>query len=192
MTVISLFLTILFSANPALAAKLSLVGAANLSTLEANFVSAPDYKGKEAFGGGVLLEMGMMPAIGMEFGALYLPRKFEYSSGATANRVAELNMLQFPVLLRATLGGVLSLGVGGYYAIYKDRPPVYNSIGNELSHTDSDYGVATSLALYMPFSPISRFMIDGRYNIGVKNNIAGTGELKYTDMQVLVGLQFGM
>jgi hypothetical protein len=186
----------LFTASPAWALKISLLGGANLSKPELTGSYAPAYKEKEAFGAGALLEFGMLPAIGLEFGALYLPRKFEYTvtGGATPNStiVSEFNMMQFPVLLRATLGGVLSIGVGGYYARYPDAPKVYNSINNELAHSESDYGVATSLALYMPFSPLSRFMIDGRYNIGVKDNMTGIGSLKYTDMQVLVGLQLGM
>lgn len=183
-----LILAILFS-SPAWAAKLSLVGGTNLSKPEMSPATTA-YKEKEAFGGGAMLEFGFLPAIGLEFGALYLPRKFEYSVGATP-QTSEFNVYQFPVLLRATLGGILSLGVGGYYAHYPDAPQVRDSLGNMLDHETSDYGVATSVAIYMPFSPISRFMIDGRYNIGVKDNLRSPREMKYNDLQILVGLQFG-
>lgn len=186
-----LILAIALFASPAWAIKLSLVGGANLTTPELSPANT-NYEAKEAFGGGALLEFGMLPAVGLEFGALYLPRKFEYTVGASTLATSEFNTVQFPVILRATLGGILSLGVGGYYAYYPDAPDVRDSTNARLTHDNSDYGVATSVALYMPFSPISRFMIDGRYNIGVKDNLPGSRELKYNDLQVLVGLQFGM
>lgn len=189
------------SSAPAWAVKFSLVGGANLTTPEESPAPA-SYSAEAEFGGGALLEFGLVPSVGIEFGGLYLPRKFNkaYPTGITEGTT--LTMYQFPVVLKAYLADVLSLGIGGYYSKYKnDIRYETKTLGGTVSsrgtltaanHTENDYGLVTSLGIYIPFGTMARFMVDGRYNIGVKDNSTTTSELKYNEMQVLVGLQFGM
>ena len=188
-------------ARPALAARLSLVGVANSSQpTQPGMVYAP----ATTFGGGALFELRMVPLIGLEFGALYAPRKAAYSTvtPAVANITVTGNGYQFPALLRLHLGRFFSLGVGGYYAKGKGDVTVETEMnGNkttqqetyaQLQQSDSDYGIATSLALTTRLAPLTYFLLDGRYLIGLKNtSLAAGGERKFNDMQVLAGLQFG-
>lgn len=188
------------SSSPAMAMKFSLVGAANLSTPEASPATVT-YSAVPDFGGGALLEFGLVPSVGLEFGGLYLKRNYDKANGFSKINT-KLTMWQFPVVLKAYLADVLSLGIGGYYSKYKDDVHLEtrtaagtafsrSSLSTELQE-DSDYGLVTSLGIYIPFGTSARFMVDGRYNIGVKDNSTSSTELKYNDMQVLVGFQFGM
>lgn len=187
--------------SPAFALKLSIVGVGNLSSPEPR-PSFVDYTAEGAFGGGGLMELGLLPTLGLEFGALYAPRKFSYNTSPDVTVTKTMNMVQIPVVLRATLGGVLSLGLGGYYALYNsdqqtevksDRGTVLSTSSYLLNnHEETDYGIVTSLALYVPFTPLSRFVLDGRYNMGVKDNDLGPNETKYNDIQILAGIQLGM
>ncbi|MFK4985673.1 hypothetical protein ACI4B7_28005, partial [Klebsiella pneumoniae] len=69
------------SGGEAYAARLSLVGVANSSTPNEPGTS---YTGETTYGGGVLLEMRMIPMFGPELGALYAPRKYTYSVATPA------------------------------------------------------------------------------------------------------------
>lgn len=200
---VSLFilpLLVLLATSPAHAARLSFVGIVNSS--EPN-EPGTTYTGVPAYGAGVLLEFRMLPMIGIEFGALSTARKFDYKGTVPNNfsTTVEGKMYEFPVLLRAHLGSLLSLGFGGYYARAIGDAGFSSTINGikistsqsyaSLRQSTSDYGVVTSAALYLRLIPLVRFVIDGRYTIGVKDNDLGPGTRKYNDMQLLAGLQIG-
>jgi len=196
------FLITLISASSAQAARFSLVGVANSS--EPN-EPGTEYSGRPGYGAGLLVEFRIMPAIGFEMGALYMPRKYEYNTAVPTSTKTTLSgkMYEFPVLLRMHLGRLFSLGVGGYYAKAAGQisgetqtegagttTQVYTYAAR--NQTETDYGALVSLALYMRMAPLTYFTVDGRYAMGMKNTstIAGS-ERKYNDMQLLAGLQFG-
>lgn len=194
-------LFILFCNSPAHALRLSVVGAVNSSEPKE---LGEQYKGVPALGGGLLAEFRMVPMLGLEFGALYMPRRFEreIEIPVTAKITTEGKMYEFPVLLRAHLGGFLSLGVGGYYAtatghVQREVQAGASTTGSRYSYaeaqqTTSDFGLATSLALHIHMAPLTYFLLDGRYTMGMKNNsTAPGGDRKYNDMQLLAGIQFG-
>lgn len=204
MRFISLFAIVLgfFASAPASAVKLSLVGALNMSEPKS---AGTTYTAKNAFGGGAMLEFGLGPVFGFELGALSVPRKYEYASSTGASMatvVATQKMLQVPVLFRAYLGSLLSLGVGGYYSKFNgnyetetttlgvriNTSRTYASAG----YTDSDYGFVSSLGIYMPLAPLFRLYFDGRYTVGIKDNsVDPNTEFKFNDIQALAGFQIG-
>jgi|GEM_PF-4362975 len=195
-------LTLFLGPAAAFGARISLLGVANSS--EPN-EPGTEYSGRPGYGAGLLFEIRMMPAIGFEFGALYMQRKYEYNTVVPTNTrtTVSASLYEFPVLLRMHLGRLFSLGVGGYYAkaagdlgteTRTEGGPASKQTATYTSRnlTSTDYGALVSLALYFRLAPITHFTIDGRYAIGMKNNstVAGT-ERKYNDMQLLAGLQFG-
>lgn len=198
----ALFLLSLFFHPTAHGARISLLGVANSS--EPN-EPGTEYSGRPGYGAGLLLEFRLMPAIGIEFGALSLQRKYEYNTvvPTSTKTTVTAKMYEFPVLLRMHLGRLFSLGVGGYYA------KAAGELGTETrteggaassqtvsyasrNQTTSDFGALVSMALYFRLAAITHLTIDGRYAMGLKNNstVAGS-ERKYNDMQLLAGLQFG-
>ena len=147
----SLFLVSLFlNYSQAEAARISFVGAANSSEAKE---SGTDYSGVTGYGGGVLIETRLLPMLGFEFGALYLPRKFktDTTSPLDATVTSEGKMYEFPVLLRAHLGRILSFGLGGYYASATGQITTQTKTGNvtatnhysfaEANQTTSDFGI---------------------------------------------------
>ncbi len=182
--------------------------AMRLSVVAAGIHSQPEvspstfsYTPNTEYGGGALLEFGIVPFVGLELGALYLPRSFQYTPLYYTNITVTLKTIQYPVLLRAYLFDMLSIGAGGYYAKYisgvkyeTSTPAGIQNTSNTLALSnleESDYGLVGSVAIYIPFSKLSRLMLDGRYTVGLKDNSLATNEIKYNDIQVLAGLQVG-
>ena len=164
----------LFFSLPAQAARLSFVGVANSSQ--------PTQPGTEftpatAYGGGALLEFRLLPMIGLELGGLYAPRKASYSTvtPVISKVTVTTKVYEFPALLKLHLGHFFAFGVGGYYAKGKGDATVETDIGGakttqnetfaQLQQSDSDYGIATSLALTTRLAPLTYFLLDGRYLI---------------------------
>jgi hypothetical protein len=189
----------LLTSTPAFALKLSGVGVADWSTPK---VIGSDYKALPSYGLGALLEFRVMPFVGFEIGALSVPRRFEYVKPNTENKVQyKMKMTQIPVQLKAYLGRSIAFGVGAYYAKFNETGSYDITIdGVTTSGTDtlasqnqsaSDYGLVTSLALYFHIAPFTKFLIDARYTMGIKDNNPGVGTTHYNDVQALTGLQFG-
>lgn len=196
-----LFLIPILCSNPANAARMSLVGLANSAQPTQ---PGTEYTGQSSYGGGILLEARMIPMFGLEFGALYAPRKFSFSTATpvAAKFTMSANAYEFPVLLRFHLGRFFSFGVGGYYAKAKGDIALATEMNGATSsssttfaaqnQSDSDYGIATSIALTSRLGPLTHLVLDGRYLIGLKNDsLAASGNMKFNDMEVLAGLQFG-
>lgn len=182
----------------AYAMKLSAVGAM-VSSQPAETTQIHD--ANSSLGAGVLLELGMVPMIGLELGALSISRKSSQTVGTTTT-MTKKELYEFPVLLRVNLGSMLSFGFGGYYARYQGKIFEEATTGASVTSaeyaysdkfaTQHDYGLATSLALYFPLAPLAKFMIDGRYTMGLRDNdTRETYQIKYNDYQVLAGLQVG-
>ena len=189
------------STSAAHAARISLVGVANSSEPREPGV---EYTGRPGYGAGLLLEFKFLPLVGLELGALVMPRTYESSTVVPTVTTTKYSakIYQFPALLRMHLGRVLSFGVGGYYARAAGdiTTETKSSAGTSAqtttytarSQTTTDFGALASLALYFRLAPLTHLTFDGRYAMGMKNNstIAGS-DRKFNDMQLLAGLQFG-
>jgi hypothetical protein len=190
-------LALAFVSPSAHALKLSVVGAGNYSN--ADNQSTTGYGAKASIGGGGLLELSLIPTIGLEIGALFVPRQYAISGGSYDYSTKQ-NFLQVPVMLRANLMNVISLGVGGYVGRYMGEPEYTVNSGvtptrlgygpGALSQTD--YGTMASLAFYTPLTPLARFVFDARYVISAKNADQSANDRKFRDIQLLVGVQMGL
>jgi hypothetical protein len=184
------------------AARFSLMGVANSS--EPN-EPGTEYSSVSGYGAGLLMEFRLMPAIGIEFGALFMPRKFAYNTVVPTNTKTTVSakVYEFPVLLRMHLGRLFSLGVGGYFARAAGEMNTETKTDGgaastqtvsyaSRSQTDTDFGALASLALYIRLAALTHLAVDARYTMGMKNNsTAAGGDRKFNDMQLLAGLQFG-
>jgi hypothetical protein len=198
--ILSLLFSLAFLAPQAAhAMRFSLVGAANMSEPK---TAGTTNKASNAFGYGALLEFVPLPFFGFEIGALSLPRKYEYdvTSPAVYTTKVSLKMIEVPLVLKAYLGHAMSVGIGGYWAKYKDSVTYENIYpgGSETmstktlsdaGNTATDFGLVTSLGLYFPLAPLTRIIVDGRYTLGVKDNDPGAGTKTYNDIQLLAGIR---
>jgi len=177
-----------------------------------------EYSPKLAIGGGLLLEVPLSGQVALELGGLFLPRKFDgkFSIGSASNtRELTGNSIHVPLVVRVNLGPNFSFGVGGYVNQLigsadssSTTSPATTTTTDTQSWTDEgfrlrDYGLVGSLRLRVPFTPSVAFILDGRYALGLSEGYtddfssappAGAGtnaSLKHTDIQGLVGLQFG-
>jgi hypothetical protein len=191
-----IFLYLGFAAQ-ANAAHIAFVGLGNSATPE---VPGTSYSGVTTYGGGVLLEMRMMPFVGLELGGLYAPRKFSYSTSSTQYTLS-YKAYEFPVLLRFHLARFFSVAGGAYYSKASggmSQTSTTNGVTTSQgvsftsqNQTNTDYGAVVSAALTMKIAPLTRFLIDGRYLMGTKNDSLSGGNMKFNDMELLAGLQFG-
>jgi hypothetical protein len=144
-------------------------------------------------GGGAQVEFGLGPMAGLEIGAVYLSRK-DGPSGLEDT----FNYIQIPVQLRYWVGKYLSIGVGGYYAFAVGD--IKNESGATATYAASgfktgDYGLLGSVGLNFPMGGGgTSFFAEGRYAYGLDDQLATSnpnGTVKWSDIQVLVGLRFG-
>jgi hypothetical protein len=101
----------------------------------------------------------------------------QYKAGASilGNDVSyTLNYLDVPVLFRMGVGPI-SLGVGGFYSMFLN--------GSASAAGESNYGATASLRFTVP---VVGFFVDGRYNLGLKDN---SGE-KLSGAALLLGFNF--
>jgi hypothetical protein len=187
----------LFFHSDAQAAQIEFVAAGNSSEAHA---PGTTYKGVPALGAGVLLEFRLVHYVGFEFGGIYVPRVYK-TSGLDTTTTTTQKLYEFPVLLRIHPVSFFSLGGGVYYGSYTGTvsTKVESATGTTQSsstyaaaaRSKRDYGLAAAAALYMPLAPLLKFVIDGRYTVGARNNSTGSGSLKFNDTQVLAGFRLG-
>lgn len=185
---------------PALAARIALVGGVNISEPTEPGMS---HQAANGWGGGVLMEFRFVPLLGMEFGALHLPRKHSFSTASprstTVTRAAKT--YEFPLLLRLHMSRSFSFGIGGYYSTatgqiseetVSDSGASYRTLTYaEAKQSRADFGLASSLCLYFWVGPLLHWVVDARYTMGLKNNHTDGGSKRFNDVQLLTGLQFG-
>jgi hypothetical protein len=202
---IGLWVAVLFLNIPNVHAslKFSVFGAGNLSNLKDSAAATTvTNSAKLNFGGGAQFEIMFGQVVGLEFGGIYLGRKFSQTDSTVPITLeSTYTYVQIPLQLRFWLGRFVTLGVGGYYAI-----PVgdikFSALGIEGTSTyagaglkTSDYGLLGSLGFNIPLGPAVGLMVEGRYAMGLQDlnvtaNPAGT--VKWSDIQFLAGLRFGM
>lgn len=195
----ALLILALLTPYSAHAMRFSVVGAANMSEPK---TAGTNYKASNGFGYGALLEFVPMPFFGMEMGVLSLPRKYEtgVTTPDTYTSKISMKMIEVPLVLKAYLGHAMSIGIGGYWAKYKDSVTYENIYPGgsvtmntktlkEAGNSATDYGLVTSLGLYFPIAPLTRIIIDGRYTLGAKDNDLGGGKKTFNDIQLLGGIR---
>ncbi len=177
------------------ATDLSLVGGSDIGmpTMKINGASVPG-KTNPTFGGGALLDFRLNMALGLQLGALYMPRS-SINTSNTPNVTTTVDTLQVPVLLRIRLLPAVSLGAGAYYAFgIGNVTTTINGNSSTQSYakanmTTSDYGLVGSLAVNLPLSQRVAFLVDARYLYGLQNNSTTSNiKLNWADVQVLAGL----
>lgn len=163
------------------------------------------------FGGGLLLEAMFNPKIGLELGGLLLQRKWERHRVVTSPASDQTttfsgNSIHVPLLLRFKLGSKFSIGVGAYMSqLIGDANAVTTGTSSSTTtgswagtdYTTMDYGVLASLRLRIPLSAKVGLIADGRFGFGFAEGFTdtfksgGTATLQHSDIQGLIGLQFG-
>jgi hypothetical protein len=139
------------------------VGAINDSTTD--FGAAT--KGGLGYGGGLLLDLHLMPGMMIESGGIYLANKYKDDTFGTSTTTGSIYV---PVDLRIRIAGPLSIGGGFYYDDFLS------------SGYDSDDGWEAGVRL--TFHP--GIFIDARYLHGLKDQGGG---LNYTSVIGLVGIR---
>lgn len=171
------------------------VGVANDTTFTESGGNEWSHNGL-GLGGGAVLGLSMSKDWDFEFGALYAQRKVEEDvSGATTQLTA--NGFEIPVGVRYWLASMLSIGAGGYLYHFSSATVtlIDDASGNTVSGTSdlsgNDYGIYGSVKLRLPLSMMTGFVIDVRYNLGLKET-SGSNPGKFDDVQALVGFSFGL
>ena len=205
------FLCALLSAlltTPAFAVSVKLEAIGNQTSVRSDAANET-FAAQTGLGGGAELSLPFGSNLSFDIGGLYFQRKYQTTvTAGTSNgevQVGTQTALEIPILFRWWLGRVFSIGVGGYYMKYMGdvglsttfagaASPVKSTLTYaDASQSTSDYGATVAVGLDIPLGLTMGLVIDGRYNYGLGNQITGgSSSVKFTDMQALVGLRFGM
>lgn len=153
---------------------------------------------------GAFIETSIVPLIGFELGAFYVPRKYKATVALVQTDVTtSLTQLQIPALIRFHLIPFLSFAAGGYYAhsmgdIHTEGkafniPVTQDATYDAVFLSQNEFGILGSVRLEIPVLPLFSLMADLRYLRELKNlNTSATSTtIKFHGTQFLVGASFG-
>jgi len=161
---------------------------------------------KSAYGGGFLLEFPLSPYVGLELGALYVPKKFELSITNASpaydwNQTVEYNTLRVPLALKVRVSRYFNIGLGGYFA--QGFGTVLSTASDGTSSRDgfkesymktSDYGLLGTATIVVPMGGAA-FLLGAQYAYGLADTFEGdsqfVGKMKTADIHGFAGLRFG-
>lgn len=122
------------------------------------------------FGVGALVEANINGALGIETGALFIKRQYDYEAGGF-RVVQEVNRIHVPVLARFWIGDIFSVGVGPYVAFkvgnVKDSLEFGSSpIGSIETNADDDVEFGYDIAATLNFAVNDKtgIFVEGRYS----------------------------
>jgi hypothetical protein len=203
----------LFAAPQTQAFELAVVGALNFPSVSVDQATTPQIlSGTAGVGAGVLMGVGLVPELlDLEIGALYMPRKINFSGAAGAGAAAvstsggsSFKYLEVPVMVRFVALPLVSVGAGAYYAqaLGDVSLNLNNANGTTSDATDtysgqgikkSDFGLVGSVGLKFPILPTLDLLVDARYLLGLVNtDDTGLQTRKNRSFETLVGVAFSL
>ncbi|MEK6580469.1 MAG: outer membrane beta-barrel protein, partial [Bdellovibrionota bacterium] len=144
---------------------------------------------------GVGVGWSAMPGFGFETDLLMTKRKF----GANAVTDLAAQYLQIPVIFKATMIPMVTLGAGLYYAksLSDKLTQTTSGVDTEISFgslnwNQSDFGWLLEAGGSFPLAPLLSFKVDLRYYMGFSSISTDTTRSdKWNGLDVLAGLSFG-
>ena len=157
--------------------------------------------------GGVYFAQNFTPMLTFELGLNYQSLQSKSTltvlTGSTTITTTE-KRLQVPLIVRYWfIPSILGFGVGGYYSmglgnVKADSSNEAITASSNGSYKDaglksSDYGAVGSVQLRFPIGPTLRFLVDGRYLMGLAEQSTDTNNLslKNREIDVLAGIGWG-
>lgn len=128
--------------------------------------------------------------MGLEIGALNVPRNYSESGGPGPK--VTVNATEYPLLLHFSFGYFFKFGIGGYYlqSRYIQADAGAQSSGLVYQPPIGEWGGLGSVGInLLPHSWVGVWA-DARYTLSV-TNVSNAGDMKFNDVQALVGLRFG-
>lgn len=196
--IIGLLTAGLFLSTSAMAARpgdgeliLSVFGLANQSKEQA---SSSESKDSYNYGGGGLVEANINGVVGIETGALFVKRQYEYSAlGSTL--VQEVSRFHIPVMAKFWPTNFLSLGVGPYMSVKTGS--VKNSlniggvdVGSVDTNADDDveFGLDIAAAVTASLSDKTGLFLEARYSKPFKEE----DSVDYESLTALAGVKISL
>jgi hypothetical protein len=175
--------------------RFSVVGGGNLTEAVTSQINNITY------GQGLGLELGVLVEIearsktfSFETGMLYQKKNVtSLTSGSDVTYHENFNDLEVPLIFRARLNRVFSLGLGSYldYGLGNINETSSNGSSNTSFSEENlvrlDYGLIGSVR----YDLLSRFFVDARFHLGLENLSGATGtSFKFNAFQILLGFYF--
>ncbi len=136
---------------------------------------------------GAYVQKSFNPLFDVELGLMYLKKKADLTLLGTTSS-SSYNAIQIPLILRTGFipGNFFNVGAGAYYETVSGS----TSSGQK----SSDYGLVGSAQVRFPLAPLTKFILDARYLMGLSEQSTDTANLslKNRGVQVLAGLSFGI
>ena len=123
---------------------------------------------------------GVVPfnlALGLEVDFLYSPRVFNWNNIPYSQKRAKI-----PVLTRATVGRIISFGMGAYYTRLVDDA---KGLG------DAEFGFTTGLRIQFFSLSFVGLAIEPRYSFALSNVGTEANPVRFSEFELFAGLRFG-
>ena len=136
---------------------------------------------------GAYVQKGFNPLFDVELGLMYVKKKADLTLLGSVSS-SSYNAIQIPLILRTGFipGNFFNVGAGAYYETV--------SGGTPSGQKSSDYGLVGSAQVRFPLAPLTKFIVDARYLMGLSEQSTDTTNIsiKNRGIEVLAGLSFGI
>jgi hypothetical protein len=154
------------------------------------------WTGNSALDYGVSLSIPIFtPRFEIESGLFYLNSEVE-TNISNVDTTIDMHAVSIPLLFRFNFDPWVSVGVGGYYSMFKGNVEV-SQPGNNYRQSYDAYGLSTSdagllfsLKAKLHITNDISFVFDGRYQHGLKNVALGSDLYNTRSIQALAGFSF--
>jgi hypothetical protein len=155
-----------------------------------------DTSGNAVFGGGLTLEMALMPTLSLEGDIFYIKKSFSRDTaeffGVNVASTTSSGTVQIPVLLRFRPLSFLNTGFGFYYSRVVSSWSVSadNYSSSEVNYGKNEYGLVFALGTGVAISETMNIVADLRYTRSLTDSGASTNKsLKFSQLQIFAGLR---
>ncbi len=153
---------------------------------------------KLGWGGGILFDAPVADALSFGIGALYIQRKFQIGTGSVRFE-RSVPTVFVPVEVKAWMGNVLSLGVGGFGAIRvgDTKNELVSGAGTLTATSNSSesfqYGLTASANVLFPVAERTGLVFGARYLYGLNDGDKGVAyDEKIDDLALTAGISFSL
>lgn len=170
---------------------LSVFGIANSSVKE---VQSENRDKEIHYGLGVLGEANINGIVGLETGALFVQRQYEYG-GSLGTLTQQVNRIHVPVVAKFWPTNFLALGVGPYVAFKVGDVKTALNIGNvdvgqvsTNADDDVEFGLDATVTGVLTLNDKTGLFLEGRYSRPFKEE----SDVDYESVTVLAGVKIAM
>jgi hypothetical protein len=174
---------------------LSIMGGPNISHFDASPSFSASSSSALGLGVGALVNLDLMPLIGLESGLFYQQHKTNLTNINNSNRdgSVQINQWSVPIMLRVQPLPYIAVEGGVYVGLGATSTVTLTSVGTvQGAELANGHGLIVGASLMLPLMPALNFRLSGFYEQGLSNLATDGSTVHARNLDILTGLMFDL